>query len=65
MSDYEGPLKMLQPKTYTPLVTLSGRDGGNLLAMNSDYWNNNCNNSAKMQVSSVFKFYCTSIRSCY
>ena len=49
MNDYEGPLKMLQPKTYTSLLTLGAKDGSSPIGMNSDCWSNN-NNNQKMQV---------------
>ena len=50
MTDYEGPLKMLQPKTYLSLLGLCGKDGSNQNGLGCDYWNDNDNNSQKLQV---------------
>ena len=50
MCDYDGPLKMLQSKTYISLSGLCGKDGGNQNGMSTEFWNLNDNNNQKLQV---------------
>ena len=47
MTGYEGPLRMLQPKTFSSLLGLCGKDDS---VMNSDYWNGSDDTNQKMQV---------------
>ena len=39
MTDYDGPMKMLQPKTYTSLTAFCGKDGSSAAGLSADLWN--------------------------